>query len=173
MKPLALLGLKVLAIAALIGAGIMSWNHHWSQVDQGGYDRAVAERKASDAAKLLTATKDAATGTQALTDGRDADATVRIQRKQDYEKGFADARARAAAGNSGMRYPAGTVCVPQNAAPESAGSAARPPTPEEPRLLPTTATSILDAAGNSARDVSDYNAVVAEFYRCRAAANAE
>lgn len=153
-----------LAIVLVIG-------HIWSvhDADKTGYARAVTERAAADAKQLAEDTAKADKETRERQAKADSDALVRQQEKTKYEATINDLRAAARAGNSGLRVKGS--CVPASPTPTSSSTASGPSAEAGYVLVPEVAASVLDAAADLRKSVSDRNTLIDRFNECRAAAN--
>lgn len=161
---------KALAVLAMIGIVIGSWQWREAVVDQQGYDRAVTERKQKDDAELAAATSKAREAEQALRAKIDADSAARLKETKKYEDTIADLRADVRRGAVRLRAPG--ACVPANPAPADPAAAGRPGAEAGFVLLPETAQSVLDAGADLRQGVLDYNALVDVYNTARATCNA-
>lgn len=83
-----------------------------------------------------------------------------------------DLNARISSGAVKLRCPSSQPVYP-NAASASGPATSGPPATQGADLVPEAAIAFVDVARGSAKDVSDYNDVVAAFNACRALNNAK
>jgi len=160
---------KAAGAVALVVAVVAGGAAYRSHVYHLGYDKAVSVRAEQDAKKKEEDTKAANAETARLQAEAEQKAIERQKKDAQYESTIKDLRAAALRGNSGMRLPA--TSVSKCAAPEGSGTASGPVTESGYVLLPETATSVLDAAGDLAKGMRRINALIAEYDKCRASAN--
>lgn len=161
---------KLLAVLALVGAVYVGWQRLEESIYQRGFDAAVAERKQQDDEHLAKATKQAQATERALRERMDSDSLARQTEKVAYEKTIDDLRADARRGAVRMRAPA--ACVRADAKGADPAATSGPGPAEEAYLLPEATDVVLDVASGGAKDVRDYNALVALYNQMRATCNA-
>lgn len=155
--------MKILGVVILLAAlvtGYFTWESH---IDKGGYDRAIAERKASDerqekvdqAAALVKER-------QAQIDSNKAN-KLRQQKDADYEKTIEGLRADARRGNSGLRCPA--VRLQTNTTSETASVSPGPGQAIGQQLVPEAADDLLSVAGDISKGMSRYNGLLEAYHR--------
>jgi hypothetical protein len=166
---------KVLLMLALIGA-YKIWEHH---IDQGGYNRADAEWqkkeadiKADAAEKMATATNTARAREQKLLADMNGMSIIRYEENANHEKAIAKYVAAARAGALRLSVAIDPRSIPQCPAAADPGAAGGPSTETRADVMPETAVDILGIAGNSAKDVRDFNAVVDLYNAARQTCNA-
>jgi hypothetical protein len=144
-----------------------------------GYNTAETAAKAREAradadalARLETAAKGAQARERALRDELDAATTKRDKENADHEKTISDLRARARAGDLRLRADLTAGSCDRNPPAAGSGLAVGPGDQARADLVPGTADALLRIAGDSARLVRDYNALVDAYNAARLTCNA-
>lgn len=160
------LGVKVAAAAGLL-ALLCGWDaHRMDNAYKAGGDAARAT-----AARLTAAeTSYHAEQTAELRDTIDQQSTLRSREKAQHEIDLDLVRRTAARGAVSLRAP-GACPAFVGPADSSAAPAGRPGPAQDGTLLPATAVDVLDAAGGSAKDVRDYNALLDLYEEVRVRLN--
>jgi len=154
-----------LALAA-VGALWFAGHRYLEQVEQRGYDRAVAEGLKQHAKDMAKAQEETESLRAAM---RDQDER-RYQENQRHEAQIADLERRARAGAVRLFCPAAST-VSATAASEDRPAAAGRGTEEGQPLVPDAAADVLRIGAGIARDVRDYNDLLQRYEACRAIAD--
>jgi hypothetical protein len=160
------LGVKVAAVVGLLIA-LWGWDAH--RVADAHRSGEAAAR--SVAARLMTAeTIRHAEQTAELRDTVDQQSLLRASEKAQHETDLDLVRRTAARGAISLRVPGACPALVGPADP-SAAPAGRLGPAQDGTLLPATTVDVLDAAGGSAKDVRDYNALLDLYEEVRARLN--
>jgi hypothetical protein len=170
---------KALAVAVLIAAiifGYKAWEHH---VDQGGYNRADAEWqkkeadiKADAAQKLADATGAARAKEQALNRSLLTETEKRLMENAAHEKTIDNLNTAIRARDLKLSIAIDPRSLPRCAPTGDPAATPGPSTETRADVMPETAVAILGIAGDSAKNVRDYNAVVDAYNAVRETCNA-
>jgi hypothetical protein len=163
--------LRIGAVLAVLG-GLWGLHHH---IDRGGYDRAMAENEAKErqiAAQVADATKQAAdlamSRERAHIREIDATATQRTANEASHEKTITALQRDALDGRVGLSVQlTNTRAACRGAPPENPAATGGSSEPARAELMPGSASRILGFAGDAAKLVRDYNAVLVEYERAR------
>ncbi len=167
MSTLEVLGLKALVLIALLAA-LWGWEaHRMAGAYKAGGDAARAEVAQAVADEKELHAKETAD----LRDKVDRQATLRATEKEAHETELNINRAAVRSGAVVLRVP-GVCPAPVGPAGPGATVADRPGPAQDGALLPETADAVLDAAGGSANDVRDYNALLDLYNEVRDKINA-
>lgn len=172
MSALQWLIVKISVGVLAVALGVMAWQSHEAAVYKRGYDAAVTERAAFDAAKLA---KDAAA---ALTVERQAQEAQRIaqiarqEKERNYEIAIAGLRADVANGRRRLQLVTHNPGLPASTAPKDAPIAPGPGEEGGAAIVPEVGSAILDIGTGITRLVRRHNALIDEYDRLRTACNA-
>jgi hypothetical protein len=176
MSPSLIKGLAVLALVASLIAGYFAWHHH---VDQGGYDRADAEWKlkeaqikADAAQKLADATGAARAKEQALNRSLLTETEKRLMENASHEKTIAGLNTAIRARDLRLSIAIDPRSLPGCATASDPATAGGPSAEARADVMPETAVDILGIAGDIAKGVRDFNAVVDAYNKARETCNA-
>lgn len=171
------LWVKALILAAILAAGIgavKAWEH---RIDAGGYKRAETKyqglmKKADEDAKAELAAKTAkyVTDTMKLTKELADLNSDRFKKDVEHEKTVDSLRADAR--SSKLRLSIAINTIRSGAASSGAAAAPGPGGETRAEVVPGVADAILGIAGDIAKGVRDYNAVVALYNKAVEACNA-
>lgn len=151
--------------AALLGA--LWWAYH--RIDKGGYDRAVAERKADDDAALRIAGAQAYTDEKALSDKFLLAQRDRFKENHDAQATIDYWRGRVQSGAAVLRLPSDSIRpVAEGRDSAVAGGLVGGAGPD---LMPSFSGDILGIAGAIAAGVRRQNALIATYNDARATCN--
>lgn len=170
---LPLWAIKAIELLVLLGAlaGAVWWGY--STVEQRGYDRAIAERKAEDNAALVAAQDKALKDQQELS-GKFMKAQVaRFKENEDAKTTIEALRRDVRSGATVLRLKAGSaVCTAAESRSPAAGAG---PVGEigSIQLVPGTADAFVSIGGRIAEGVRRENNLIDAYNRCQAAANAK
>jgi hypothetical protein len=169
---------KALAVAALIAAvifGYKAWEHH---IDQQGYARAngewelkEAQIKADAAQKLADATVAARAKEQALNRSLLTETEKRLMENAAHEKTIAGLNTAIRTRDLRLSIAIDPRSLPGCATASDSTPSGGPGTEARAGVMPETAVDILGIAGDIAKNVRDYNAVVDAYNRARAVCN--
>lgn len=170
LAPLQRLMLTVGGSVLLLALGVWWWKAHEAATYQRGYQAAVAERLAADAAHLKQDAARALADERTAAATRDAEQAKRLERDKKYESTIAGLRADVAAGRRRLHFGA-NAGLPADAAATNAGAGAGPGAEGGANVVPETGLAILDIGAGITRLVRRHNALIDEYETLRKACN--
>lgn len=170
LPPWAIKIIELLVLLAALAATCW-WAYH--AIDEGGYNRAKAERKAEDNVALVAAQAKAAADQKELSDKFLLAQRDRFKENEDAKTAIEALRRRVQSGAVVLHLRAGSeIC--SIAAPTSSSTGPGPiGETGSIQLVPAAADSIVSIAGGIKDGVRRENALIDRFNDCRAAANAQ